>query len=270
MGVKLIVCDVDGTLIDHSETVIPELIQIVEQCRKNHIYFSLASGRTKELIEDIRLKLHVTEPYIAANGACIFKENTCIIMKGFYVEPIKDIIKAADSMGLTVTCSDAYQERALRVTDYVMEHRKFGTRFKSLLDLETIDWREQKYVKIMFMDEHRTGKIEKIREAITPFSSQYWITTYSDVAIELGPVQCNKATGVRELAGIMGIEMEDVMACGDFLNDLEMIREAGIGIAVGNANEILKKTADYVTVSACAHGVIEAVKKFCLPGIAVP
>ena len=65
MGVKLIVCDVDGTLIDHSETVIPELIQIVDQCRKEHIYFSLASGRTKELIEDIRLKLHVTEPYIA-------------------------------------------------------------------------------------------------------------------------------------------------------------------------------------------------------------
>lgn len=124
MGVKLIVCDVDGTLIDHSETVIPELIQIVDQCRNEHIYFSLASGRTKELIEDIRLKLHVTEPYIAANGACVFVDNTCVLMKGFCAEPIRDIINDANQAGLTVTCSDAYQERALSVTDYVTEHRK--------------------------------------------------------------------------------------------------------------------------------------------------
>ena len=72
MGVKLIVCDVDGTLIDHSETVIPELIQIVDQCRKEHIYFSLASGRTKELIEDIRLKLHVKElVYRSKRSVCV-------------------------------------------------------------------------------------------------------------------------------------------------------------------------------------------------------
>ena len=215
MRVKLIVCDVDGTLIDHSETVIPELIQIVDQCRNEHIYFSLASGRTKELIEDIRLKLHVTEPYIAANGACVFVDDTCVLMKGFCAEPIRDIINDANRAGLTVTCSDAYQERALSVTDYVTEHRKLGNRFKQLLDYRAVDWKEQKFVKIMFMDEHRTGKIERIRMALKPYSSQYWITTYSDVAVELGPVQCNKATGVRELAGLMGIGMEDVMACGE-------------------------------------------------------
>ena len=270
MGVKLIVCDVDGTLIDHSETVIPELIQIVDQCRKEHIYFSLASGRTKELIEDIRLKLHVTEPYIAANGACLFVDDTCVLMKGFCADPIRDIISDANRAGLTVTCSDAYQERALSVTDYVAEHRKLGNRFKQLLDFHAVDWKEQKFVKIMFMDEHRTGKIERIRKALKPYSSQYWITTYSDVAVELGPVQCNKATGVRELAGLMGIGMEEVMACGDFTNDLEMIREAGIGVAVANANEILKSSADYVATSACACGVIEAVKKFCLSGNGVP
>ena len=49
-----------------------------------------------------------------------------------------------------------------------------------------------------------------------------------------------------------------------------MIREAGIGVAVANANEILKSSADYVAASACACGVIEAVKKFCLSGNGVP
>lgn len=262
MGIKLIVCDIDGTLIDKTETISERLIAAVNNCRSRGIGFTINSGRTRELVKDIVSKLAITEPYITANGACIFKEDRCIVYEGFSAEPIKQIIKEADKSGLTVTLSNAYMERALCETDYVKEHQKLGERFQELLPYHKIDWSEP-LIKIMFMDEHKTGKIARIRERLEAYRNKYWITTYSNIAVEIGPINCNKATGMKKTASFMKVSPDEIMACGDFKNDYEMIEEAGVGVAVGNACYELKMVADYVAQGENYHGVIEAMDKFC-------
>lgn len=263
MGIKLIATDIDGTLIDQTEKIPDRLVETVQRCQEKGIYFVLATGRTRELVADIVKTLGIAGPYVIANGACIFRGSECIYSRGFLAEPILGLIKEADAEGLTVTFSDNYMERAVRETAYVKEHQKMGNRFLQPISLTETDWGRQQFQKIMILDEHRTGKIQKYQNRMREYQTEYSVTTYSDMAVELGPKGCNKATGLKHLAGMLQLDMKDIMACGDFTNDLEMIREAGIGVAVANASEALKQEADYVAKREYCYGVIEAIETYC-------
>lgn len=82
--------------------------------------------------------------------------------------------------------------------------------------------------------------------------------------IEVNPIGINKAKGLKVVCERLGIAMENVMACGDSLNDLAMIQEAGLGIAMGNAQETVKETADWVTATNNEDGVAKAIRKWVL------
>lgn len=261
--IKLIVSDIDGTLVDKSETIPQELIRAVEACRKAGIIFALATGRTTELVKPFMEKLKIDAPCIAGNGAYIIQGSKCLTDHGFSIEPVRDIIKRADALGLTVTISTTEHERALRETGYVREHKRFGNRFTELLPFESIDWEHGRFQKVMIMDEERTGVIQEFTERLEPMRELYWITTFSSKAVELGPKNCNKATGVRELAGILNIPLRQVMACGDYQNDIEMLELAGYGVAVANALPEVKEKAVYVARNSYALGVAEAIKALC-------
>lgn len=261
--IKMIVSDVDGTLVDSSERIPQELVDIVRRCQNAGIIFALSTGRTNELASPFIDALGITDPCVEANGAYIRNRDTCLLEHGFSIEPIRDILYQAHDYGLTVTLADTCVERATRRTDYVCEHQRIGSRFKELLPLENIDWKNDRFQKIMVMDEHRTGKGQEIRSALEQYSDLYWITTYSDKAVEIGPKDCNKASGVRELAALLNIDMANVMACGDFWNDFEMVSQVGCGVAVGNALPELKTAAKYVATETYAFGVVEAIKVLC-------
>lgn len=263
MGIKLVVTDIDGTLIDSSEKIPPQLAATVKKCRENGIRFAVSTGRTKELAEPIIKELGITDPCVIANGACIVQENQYLAAHDFSVLPILRYIGQADRDGLTVTLTDEKGERAIRETDYVRYHQSIGNRFKEPIDLDGTDWYKARFQKVMFMDENKTGKIHNYQKEMENFKELYWVTTYSDAAVELGPKGCNKATGVKELAGLLGVSMDEIMACGDFSNDLEMIRVAGVGVAVNNAIDELKEAADYVAKGSFAYGVMEAIETYC-------
>ena len=63
---------------------------------------------------------------------------------------------------------------------------------------------------------------------------------------------------------MLGIKRENVICCGDGFNDLSMIRYAGLGVAMGNAQPVLKEAADYVTAGNDEDGVAEVIRKFIL------
>lgn len=262
--IKLIVSDIDGTLVDPSEIIPEKLKEAVRKCSDEGIIFAFATGRTKELTDPFVQMLGIEVPCVEANGAYIMHGDRCLKEHGFSLKPIQEILCHAHELGLTVTISDTCCERATRETDYILEHKRIGNRFVELLPLEKIEWDQPIYQKIMIMDEHHTGQIEHIRHMLKEYKDIYWITTYSDRAVELGPRDCNKATGVQELAEMLNIPMEQVMACGDFSNDYEMIEQAGIGIAVSNASDQIKGIADYVTQNSFALGVVEAIETYCL------
>ena len=81
--------------------------------------------------------------------------------------------------------------------------------------------------------------------------------------LELVPQGIDKALSLAVLLKEIGVAREEVIAIGDGYNDLSMIKFAGLGIAMGNAQEPVKKAADYITLSNEEDGVAEAINKFC-------
>ena len=84
--------------------------------------------------------------------------------------------------------------------------------------------------------------------------------------IEINAAGVNKGTALVELGSMLGIRREEIMACGDGDNDIEMVKEAGFGVAMGNAEEEVKAAADYITLSNEEEGAAKAIERFALRG----
>jgi len=90
------------------------------------------------------------------------------------------------------------------------------------------------------------------------------VTNSSPTNLEVNPYGISKANALEKVCERIGITMDNVMAVGDSLNDIAMIESAGIGVAMGNAQETVKKAADWVTNTNNEDGVAKAILQFVL------
>ena len=88
--------------------------------------------------------------------------------------------------------------------------------------------------------------------------SSRWYPDFADITAK----NVNKGNGLLAIAAHQGIKAEETMALGDGGNDMSIIKQAGIGVAMGNANEALKAVADYVTEPVDENGVYHALKRW--------
>ena len=88
------------------------------------------------------------------------------------------------------------------------------------------------------------------------------MTCSATVLIEISPISDNKGEAVKYLANYYGIPIEKTIAMGDNLNDLPMVKIAGLGVAVANATEKLKQAADFISVSNNDGAVAQIIEKF--------
>ncbi|MBQ9005747.1 MAG: HAD-IIB family hydrolase, partial [Atopobiaceae bacterium] len=102
--------------------------------------------------------------------------------------------------------------------------------------------------------------LEDLRSKVPPEVSEGTQTTISSRRyLEFNLQGVDKGTGISWLADHLGIGMEDVIGCGDALNDLEMIRAVGCGVVVANATDDVRAVADYQATSTCEDGVFAEV-----------
>ena len=113
------------------------------------------------------------------------------------------------------------------------------------------------------MDDVRTGAIAILEDMCKTLSDEYGFTRYTNKSVEIVNKDSTKASALRILAQHLEIDLKDIMAIGDHQNDIETLTEAGIGVAVGNATDEAKNSADFVAEGRCIDGVAEAVEKYC-------
>lgn len=85
--------------------------------------------------------------------------------------------------------------------------------------------------------------------------------------IEFNHKGVNKGAGLKKLADLLHIDIQDTIAIGDNYNDLSMIKDAGLGVGVQNAAPGIKPDCDYITTATCEEGAVcEVIEKFVLKG----
>jgi len=97
-----------------------------------------------------------------------------------------------------------------------------------------------------------------------PLEKNYELGPWGNGMFDLLKIGRSKAIGIEEIAGRIGIGKQRIISFGDGLNDLEMTKYAGLGVAMGNAKAELKKVANHITDTASNDGIYKACKKFGL------
>lgn len=262
MDIKLIVSDIDGTLIGTDETLKEEFHQLKEFVKKHNIPFTLASGRCYEEVKDFAEEFEVKLPIVVNNGAAAVKDGNFLwgnTMKG---NILRKAIEYADELEMAIVTSDGISNKSYRHNDYIRNQiEKFG-RYEEIYRPNEDEWDTVNIQKLLIIDPLPDGRIDSVLEHLEPYKDMLNIVRYNARSVDIMPASTNKAEGILNVAKMLGIDISEVMAIGDAQNDIEMLNTVGVGVAVANAESELKEVADYVCESPNAGGVFEAVKKF--------
>lgn len=263
--IKLVVSDIDGTLVDQTEALREPAFEVVRLLRSQGVLFSLATGRVQGMAEAYAQALGVTVPYVTTNGAALIHQGRALKRWRVPLGPLERVIREADARGLSVIYSPDGYERVLRETPFILSQQKAFRRYFDVQPLSPADYAHGEIEKLCLMDDDRTGAIEEIERLARQLPETYGYTRYGLRAVEIVRSGRSKASGIRDLARCLHIPMSDVMVIGDDENDLEMLAAAGVGATVCNALPKVKDQADYVAEASHAAGVLEAVRRFLPP-----
>jgi len=264
--IKLVVCDMDGTLIDRDELLGEGIILAVQQLKEQGVLFTVATGRVEEMAEHYVRRLGIDIPYIACNGATIVHGAEIIQRHTIPVAGLQKLLFEADQMGMSIIYTIEGKEYVIRPTPWIMSQRERFNRYFLERPIAEAEWSTLQIDKVTVMDDIRDGRIGRIDDMCSQLGGEtYSYTRYTDKAVEIVEKSANKGSALKRLASQLGIALEEVMVVGDHQNDIEMLQEAGLGVVVANGIDAAKAVADYVCANCCAEGVIEAIEKFCLP-----
>ena len=264
MKYKLIVLDLDGTLTNSKKEITPRNRETLIRMQEQGIRLVLASGRPTYGIVPLANELRMNEFVLSYNGGEIINWETqeMVYENVLPNEVVPVLYECARTHQLSILTYDGAEIITENSQDpYVLKEaflNKMAVR-------ETNDFLTDITLPVakclIVGDADKLIPLEaelclRLQGRINVFRSEPYF-------LELVPQGIDKALSLAVLLKEIGVAREEVIAIGDGYNDLSMIRFAGLGIAMGNAQEPVKKAADYITLSNEEDGVAEAIKKFC-------
>lgn len=275
---KMIALDVDGTLISSGYTVSRRTRQALKKAMGMGMIVTLATGRFWGSAVRIARSIPVNAPVVSNDGALIkdVYSGKELFFRPLPLEVAKHVLKRAERYPnfevqiflkeKKIFSGTAYWKMQLR--RYFRSARKFSFRgfynyMKDfvLLPVENAGSLERAAV---LLKEAPTkivvsGDSEEVREfseeLAKDLGDRIYITSAIKNSIDILEGSVSKAKGLEVLAGLLGIKREEIIAVGDNLNDIEMLKFAGLGVAMGNAPEAVKQRADFVTAKNDEDGV---------------
>ncbi|MBQ4094495.1 MAG: Cof-type HAD-IIB family hydrolase [Oscillospiraceae bacterium] len=258
----LVVSDVDGTLLQAGYGVPRENLDAIERFVFLGGRFTLCSGRNSESVGKLTEWVKLSAPAILCNGAYVFDYKTREVVFSAPLAPsvrevTADILAMFPHLGVEITAEpNVYVARMSRyVQEYTASHHIRYT----LCDVADIP---SGWHKVVFTDDGET--ILKLEEYVTRQSknggafAEFDFVRTSTNMIEILAKGINKATGLHVLCDHLGIQRRNTIAIGDYYNDVELLRAAGIKVSVANAPADIRAMTD-ITVAACLKGGVAQV-----------
>ena len=251
--------DIDGTLVSFKTHEIPaSTILALKQAKANGHQVYIATGRPIQIITNLHAIEHLIDGYITTNGAFCFVGDEVVCCNAIAPQDVETML--ADSRTYDYSCVIASK------TQFAVynAHPDFDKIFIEQLAVEGLDPSCMSVEKALqepilqfspfFGIEHE----KELMARLTGCVSGRWHPAFTDITAR----GTDKGSALHVMARHLQLNMNHTIAFGDGGNDLTMIREAGIGIAMGNANDILKQNADYLTSSVDDDGILNALRYF--------
>lgn len=254
---KLLVCDMDGTLLDSRQRISDDNLAAIEHFVQLGGLFTLATGRDEKSISGFMKKLPVNLPVVIYNGAALYDYNSKKILWNSWLPDsvpgiLKEVMDNFKDIGVMVfKRSDIYFLRENFYTDAFIRRDSVKPIYSTIEDIP-LPW--TKVILAWSPEKHKEVE-EYIIKRNLPFRHVYSQPDF----IELLSFDATKGRALEELSKIAGIPKSNIIAVGDNLNDLEMIQYAGTGIAVSNAHDGLKSCANLCCCHHEEHAVAQVI-----------
>ena len=256
-NIKAVFFDIDGTLVSFRSHTVPDSARrAIIRLREQGIKVFIATGRLMrhtEVVEDIEV-----DGYVTVNGSyCITAEGEVIFERAFPREVVEKVWALEQKCG--------FQSAVMTHEDIFVSH--IGERVRTIADMIAIeptvaDLREVVATQpVLQMCPYIDADTEaKIMPFLAECVASRWVDTFMDINLR----GVDKSVGISKVMEYYGLSLREAMAFGDGGNDVPMVRDAGIGVAMGNACEELKAVADYVTLSVDDDGIEAALQHYGL------
>ena len=256
----LLCTDLDGTLFRNDKTVSKENLDAIEYFKSEGGSFTFVTGRLPYYV-NICDVVKPNVPFGCDNGGALYdKANE----KYIWMQPIADdVVELADSVAealpeVGIQVNTFYHAYFCRDNDTMQAFRVTTNLPDLVCDYREID---EPIAKFIFGSEKNEEilEIEKVLRAHKR-ADEFDFIRSERALFEILPKGINKGVIINKLSEYLGIDKKKTIAVGDYNNDVAMLREAGVGIAVANACKEAKAAADMITVSNEEHAIARVVR----------
>ena len=251
MNTKMILTDLDGTLICSDGSISEHTKEILKRCQNCGIYIAIATGRcwieAEHYIEEIQPDYEIT-----TDGTLIHRHGEEIYSRNFEMEDTNRIIQDLLAWDATTELFVAAGQQVFWNSEHISEseklHRAIFNDYR-----EPLSCRANKIVALLPTHEIAEQIAERNHCRLQSYRGENWYAFL--------PENAGKVQAIQELAEILHISLNEIVAFGDDKNDIEMLQICGMGVAVANAISDVKDIADDVTLSNDEDGVAEWITK---------
>lgn len=268
MKYKIIVLDLDGTLTNSKKEISAPTLEALIDIQKQGYKVILASGRPTPGVTKLATQVQLDKfgGYILSyNGAKIIncKTNEVIFQNTLPINVIPDLYNAAVEANVGII---SYDEGKVIIGREIDEYIELEGRINGI-ELCKVD----NFVEYLNYPVNKclmTGSYEVLLEVQKKLKKKYnsLLSIYFSESffLEIMPQNVDKAQSLLTLLNTIGIDSEEMICCGDGFNDISMIEIAGLGVAMENAQDVVKEAADFITYSNDDDGILHVIKKFLI------
>ncbi|CAM4025077.1 Cof-type HAD-IIB family hydrolase [Lederbergia lenta] len=255
MSYKLLALDVDGTLLNDDGVLTQKTIDTIKKVYNSGIQVVISTGRSLNQTRPILDELGIEGILVSHNGATTLRtDNKEIIHEFSYdIKEVADIVRYCRKHDIQFSVCTAFDFYVERLDNYQTDlYKRFN--LVPIMHSDVLSLTD-KVMKFTVDDQQRVDgwrdiKFSNLRKTSDSF--------FQDI---IHP-NAHKASALEQVLYKLNMDKSEIIAIGDFYNDLEMLEFAGLGIAMGNAPDDLKEKADVVTTSNNEDGVSHALEKY--------
>ena len=262
--VRLVVADVDGTLVPPDKILTPRARAVVRTIIEAGIAFTITSGRPplgmKTLIDELQLR----DPITAFNGGLFVRPDLSVIRERLVpaeaAQPIVDLL-TKDALDVWVYGDKDWYVRS-RHGPHV-DREEWTVKFSPTV-VPTFDGLLDRVVKIVGVSDDHDAMARCVTQVQQQFGQHVSAALSQPYYLDVTHPQANKGEVVTALSALLAIPTSQIATIGDMPNDVLMFRQSGVSIAMGNASQEVQHAATFVTTSNTEEGFAVGMERFVL------
>ncbi|MFZ7132207.1 MAG: Cof-type HAD-IIB family hydrolase [Eubacteriales bacterium] len=265
MNYKLLAVDIDGTLLNSDGILTQNTKESIHKAVERGVIFVICTGRPIQGVTDLNEEIGLDLPYITYNGAMVVmgKSKEILYERSLPKEQSRKIYRLGQHYDVTMVIWGNNQLYTNKINDHSIEYS--GLTKTKCIEIQDLDDIPYDITKILWYEDHEElltcqkeleGQIDN--HINMHFSRPYFL--------EFVDAQATKAIAIEKLCDYYGFGYNQTIAIGDGENDLSMIQSAGLGVAMSNAPEKIRRAAAFVTLSCDEDGVAHVIDKYIMEG----